>query len=259
MDSVFQGHIQGFDRLTQILSWCKDLGINEVTVYAFSIENFKRSQQEVDDLLSLATEKFQELLQDKEKLREHGVKIRIWGELNMLPIKLQKLLAETVLFTASHDKAYLNVCFAYTSRAEITDGINQLVESAIPYHLVNEEALEKSFWSYESPFPDLLVRTSGEIRLSDFLIWQSGYSVLAFVPKLWPEFSIWDLLKAVFYYQRYEAVVQEARRKHFTSLIMEEEKEQLTNEQQKERESFLRSIHTKRLEFLHRLYPENSL
>lgn len=151
---------------------------------------------------------------------ENGVCIRIFGDTSLLPIDLQKLLAETVLSTRFNDKAFLNVCFAYTSRAEMTAAVNDIVavadEGLIHESDVTDDLFRRCFWSSESPDPDLVIRTSGESRLSDFILWQSGYSVIAFVQKLWPEFTIWDLFKAVFYYQRHQQDVTRAtdRSKH---------------------------------------------
>lgn len=219
--------------LLQILGWCHDLDIREVTVYAFSIENFKRPEEEVNGLLSLAREKFAKLLAERfvanqmslsntyflptkirEKLTENGVCIRIFGETSMLPIELQKLLAETVLATRSNTKAFLNVCFAYTSRAEMTSAVSDIVSASddgvIHETDVTADLLRNCLWGCESDDPDLLIRTSGESRLSDFILWQSGYSVIAFVQKLWPEFTIWDLFKAVFFYQRHQQDVTHA-------------------------------------------------
>lgn len=146
---------------------------------------------------------------------EKGVCIRILGETSMLPVDLQQLLAETVIATRDNDTAFLNVCFAYTSRAEVTSAVNDIVAAAddglISDADVTDQLIRQCFWSSESSDPDLVVRTSGESRLSDFILWQSGYAVIAFVQKLWPEFTIWDLFKAVFYYQRHEPAVRDAR------------------------------------------------
>lgn len=151
---------------------------------------------------------------------ENGVCIRIFGDTTMLPVDLQKLLAETVLTTRFNDKAFLNVCFAYTSRSEMTAAVNDIVEAAVDGRIqesdVTADLVRRCFWSSESSDPDLVIRTSGESRLSDFILWQSGYSVIAFEQKLWPEFTIWDLFKAVFFYQRHEPDVKCAvdRSKH---------------------------------------------
>ena len=187
------------------------MGIEEVTVYAFSIENFKRPQDEVDGLFSLAEEKFEKLLQEKDKIQEQGVKIRIFGQTKLLPNSLQKLLSEVEQLTKNNSRVYLNVCFAYTSRQEITSAMNSIIKAKVDDKMITEDVLQSFFWSHDSPDPNLLVRTSGESRLSDFMLWQSSFSVICFVEKLWPEFSIWDLFKAVFFYQHYSSSVTKAK------------------------------------------------
>lgn len=209
------GHTQGFHKLTEVLSWCRDFGINEVTAYAFSIENFKRSKQEVNGLMELASEKFAKLLEEREKLAKHGVCIRVLGDLNLLPPHIRKLAAEAMLITKENDQCFLNLAFAYTSREEITSAMNELsqgvMERKIETSDISEELLEKCLHTRGSRDPDLLVRTSGEVRLSDFLLWQSGFSCLFFTKVLWPEFTIWHLFGAVFYYQRHYHTLAEAR------------------------------------------------
>merc|ERR1711976_988690 len=205
-----QGHSQGFEKLAQTLQWCRDLGIDTVTVYAFSIENFKRPQSEVDALLKLATEKFQRLIAEKDRLEEHGVKVVVLGNLNLLPTELQELVYTAMNMTKSHSKCTLNVAFSYTSREEMTSAVSkasQAVENGdIKVKDIDEHVLESYLYTGHSK-PELLVRTSGEVRLSDFLLWQSSYSVTYFSEVLWPEFSLWNLLLAIFYYQRHKRYI----------------------------------------------------
>lgn len=155
---------------------CLEVGIQEVTVYAFSIENFKRSQEEVDTLMGLAREKFARLLDEKDKLQEKGVKIRVIGNLDMLPRDIQKTLAEAMLLTKDNNKSILNVAFAYTSRDEITNSIKSIMEGTEQGSLlpgdVNDTLIDRCLYTSECSDVDLLVRTSGEKRFSDFLLWQ---------------------------------------------------------------------------------------
>uniref|UniRef100_A0AAQ4R2I5 Alkyl transferase n=1 Tax=Gasterosteus aculeatus aculeatus TaxID=481459 RepID=A0AAQ4R2I5_GASAC len=173
-----EGHMQGFNKLAETLRWCKHLNIREVTVYAFSIENFKRSKDEVDGLMELARQKFEKLLEERENLEKHGVCIRVLGDLNMLPLDLQQLIAKAVLGTKAHNKCFLNVCFAYTSRYEITNAVREMAwgveQGLIKASDVSEPLLSACLYSNKSPNPDLLIRTSGEVRLSDFLLWQKA-------------------------------------------------------------------------------------
>lgn len=170
------GHSKGFDKLTQCLRWCLDLGIQEVTAFAFSIENFKRSQEEVDDLQNLAIDKFEKLINDLAKLQEHGVRLRVIGNIAMLPLQLQKLIAKATLATEKNDKLFLNVAMAYTARDEMTEAMEMILEYGGQHQLQSEdidaELLDRCLYSQPLTTPDLLIRTSGENRLSDFLMWQ---------------------------------------------------------------------------------------
>ncbi|XP_040020069.1 dehydrodolichyl diphosphate synthase complex subunit DHDDS isoform X2 [Gasterosteus aculeatus] len=213
-----EGHMQGFNKLAETLRWCKHLNIREVTVYAFSIENFKRSKDEVDGLMELARQKFEKLLEERENLEKHGVCIRVLGDLNMLPLDLQQLIAKAVLGTKAHNKCFLNVCFAYTSRYEITNAVREMAwgveQGLIKASDVSEPLLSACLYSNKSPNPDLLIRTSGEVRLSDFLLWQTSHSCLVFQSVLWPEYSFWNLCEAILQYQLNHASIQKARELH---------------------------------------------
>ncbi|XP_058055419.1 dehydrodolichyl diphosphate synthase complex subunit DHDDS [Anopheles bellator] len=202
-----EGHSAGFEKLSETLQWCQEVGIAEVTVYAFSIENFKRTKDEVDALMDLARVKFQRLLDERDKLHERGICIRIIGNWDLLAPDIQQSIAEAVLLTRHNRKATLNVAFAYTSRDEITHSIRTVAQGVGDGKLepedVSEELLTRCLYTKYSAEPDLLVRTSGEVRLSDFLLWQSASTVMYFTDTLWPEFTIWHLFGAVFYYQRF--------------------------------------------------------
>nr|XP_022292130.1 dehydrodolichyl diphosphate synthase complex subunit DHDDS-like [Crassostrea virginica] len=209
-----EGHFKGFDKLAETLEWCLDVGVTEVTVYAFSIENFKRSKDEVDCLMELARQKFARLMQEKELIQKHQVCVRVLGNLTMLPMDIQELIAECVHFSKDNKRAVLNVCFAYTSRDEICAAMREVAEGVqlglIKESDVSEDLMEKCLYTSQSPHPDLLIRTSGEVRLSDFLLWQTSYSCLSFVEVLWPEFSIWHLYGAILHYQRNFPVIKSA-------------------------------------------------
>ncbi|XP_061771149.1 dehydrodolichyl diphosphate synthase complex subunit DHDDS isoform X1 [Nerophis ophidion] len=213
-----EGHTQGFNKLAETLRWCKQLNIREVTVYAFSIENFKRPKDEVDGLMNLARQKFEKLLDEREKLEKHGVCIRVLGDLNLLPPDLQQVIAKAVLSTRAHNKCFLNVCFAYTSRYEITNAVREMAwgveQGLIKASDVSEALLSECLYSNSSPNPDLLIRTSGEVRLSDFLLWQTSHSCLVFQSVLWPEYSFWNLCEAILQYQVNHQSIQSARDLH---------------------------------------------
>lgn len=210
-----EGHMQGFNKLAETLRWCKHLDIQEVTVYAFSIENFKRTQDEVDGLMELARQKFLRLLEEMDNLKKHEVCIRVLGDLNMLPLDLQQLIAKAVVATKNHNKCFLNVCFAYTSRYEITNAVREMAwgveKGLIKASDVSELLLSECLYSNNSPNPDLLIRTSGEVRLSDFLLWQTSHSCIVFQSVLWPEYTFWNLCEAIIQYQLNHMSIQKAR------------------------------------------------
>ncbi|XP_066421035.1 dehydrodolichyl diphosphate synthase complex subunit DHDDS isoform X2 [Molothrus aeneus] len=187
-----QGHSQGFDKLAQTLRWCLNLGIREVTVYAFSIENFKRSKEEVDGLMDLARQKFSRLLEEQ---------------------------------------CFLNVCFAYTSRHEISNAVREMAwgveQGLLEPSDVSESLLDKCLYTNNSPDPDLLIRTSGEVRLSDFLLWQTSHSCLVFQSVLWPEYSFWNLCEAILQFQMNYSALQKAR----DSYLEERRRQQLERDQ----------------------------
>ncbi|XP_028837374.1 dehydrodolichyl diphosphate synthase complex subunit DHDDS isoform X1 [Denticeps clupeoides] len=213
-----EGHSQGFEKLAETLRWCLNLDIHEVTVYAFSIENFKRSKEEVDGLMELAKQKFVRLLEEKENLEKHGVCIRVLGDMSLLPLDLQEIIAQAVVATRAHNKCFLNVCFAYTSRHEIANAVKEMAwgvqQGLIKSSDVSDELLSQCLYSRNSPNPDLLIRTSGEVRLSDFLLWQTSYSCLVFQSVLWPEYSFWNLCEAILQYQLSYRSLEKARGLH---------------------------------------------
>ncbi|CAL1534126.1 unnamed protein product [Lymnaea stagnalis] len=213
-----EGHVKGFDKLAETLEWCLDLGITEVTVYAFSIENFKRSSDEVTCLMELSRQKFAKLLQERDLIHRHGVCVRIIGDISLLPRDLQELLAEAVTISAENKRAFLNVCFAYTARDDMCMAMRELTSGVKEGHIkqsdISESLLEKCLYTSQSRNVDLLIRTSGELRLSDFLLWESSFSCLAFVKVLWPEFSIWHMYAAILHYQRNKSKIQIAQQNH---------------------------------------------
>ncbi|EDX17369.1 GD16139 [Drosophila simulans] len=191
-----EGHSRGFEKLADCLRWCLDVGVREVTTFAFSIENFKRSNEEVEGLFNLAREKFARLLEETARLDEHGIRIRVIGNIELLPLDLQKLVASAMLSTERNDKLFLNVAFAYTSRDEITQRQDLAGED------ISERLLEECLYTRHSPPPDLVFRTSGETRLSDFMMWQLSTSVLYFSNVLWPQITFWHFLASILAYQR---------------------------------------------------------
>lgn len=166
------GHTKGFEKLAEVLKWSLDLGIKEVTAFAFSIENFRRSDQEINDLMTLATEKFENFVKENVKLKENGVRLTVIGDLNLLPTKLQEVVSRAVSETKENNKLFLNIAFAYTFRNELVSACKNILETNYEGNNdeINDELLINNLQL--KSVPDLLFRTSGENRLSDFLMWQ---------------------------------------------------------------------------------------
>jgi tritrans,polycis-undecaprenyl-diphosphate synthase [geranylgeranyl-diphosphate specific] len=201
------GHKKGAETVEQLLDWCEKLGVKFVTLYTFSTENFRRSPQEIEEIMRIAEEKFRKLLTD-ERIHRNKVHVKVIGRVNLLPESLQQLIAEVEKATANYDNQFLNFAFAYGGRAEIVDAAKMIAEKVKDGELelddVDEDTFEKYLYTAHMPKqdPDLIIRTSGEERLSGFLLWQSAYSELAFLDVYWPDFRLIDLLRVIRTFQK---------------------------------------------------------
>ncbi|TKR71999.1 hypothetical protein L596_019525 [Steinernema carpocapsae] len=213
--SVLEGHAQGFNQLTKILEWCDDLDISEISVYAFAIDNFKRDPDEVEGLMQLAEQKFVELLKEEHTLLEKGVRFRFFGDISLLPENVRRLVAQIQLKTANCDKKFVNVCMPYSSTDEMKRAfqfVKRGVEKGFLYEDDITESLINSCLDTGRSLPvDMLVRTSGEKRMSDFMLWQCSDCYIHFENVLWPEFSYWHLCKAVVSYQMRHAQIEKLK------------------------------------------------
>jgi ditrans,polycis-polyprenyl diphosphate synthase len=187
-----------------------------VTVYAWSIENFKRSKEEVDYLMDMAVEKVNFLLSKMEIIEKHQVCIRVLGNLQLLPLEVQKSFAKITNATKNNNRVTLNVCFSYTAQEEISNSmklLGQAVQDKTIYSSdITEDLFEKSLY-LEKPV-DLLIRTSGETRFSDFLLWQNSFACVVFLNVLWPDFSYWHLYWAIILFQKNHPILLERREAH---------------------------------------------
>lgn len=205
------GHRSGFVKMSETLQWCIHFGIREVTVYAFSIDNFKRSKEEVDGLMNLARENFKNLLDEEGNIMANGVRIRLLGNIDMLPDDVKKLAAKITYMSKDNAKVFLNIAVAYSSQFEMVTAMRDIVQGVEnkelkPYQ-VTEEIISKCMYTSDMPNPDLLVRTSGELRFSDFLLWQISGTCVYFTKQLWPEFSFWNFFMSILYYQRHVRII----------------------------------------------------
>ncbi|UCD46180.1 MAG: di-trans,poly-cis-decaprenylcistransferase [Candidatus Bathyarchaeota archaeon] len=202
----WQGHREGAAKVREFLEWCLNLGIKTVTLYAFSTENFSRSETEVEELMKIYEENLKELL-DSEVIHEHQVRVSVIGRTSLLPVKIQGLIDEMEELTKDYDRFYLNIALAYGGRAEIVDALKQITDKVkngeIDSNDIDEKLIEDHLYtSYlPKPDPDLIIRTSGEARISNFLIWQAAYSEFFLVDVFWPEFREIDLERAIRSYQ----------------------------------------------------------
>ena len=200
------GHYYGADKTEEVLRWCLDLGIKTITLYVFSTENFNRPKREVERLMELFEERLQRLKESRD-IHEHKVRVKVIGRINLLPRRLQRIIKEIEAMTNDYDEHFLNLAIAYGGRAEIIDAAKKLVEKVLNGELsienIDEETFARNLYTSHLPKqdPDLIIRTSGEERLSGFLLYQSAYSELCFIDVYWPEFRRIDLLRAIRTYQ----------------------------------------------------------
>ena len=203
------GHHYGADKVEDLLRWCLDLDVRAITLYAFSTENFRRPEKEVSEIMGLLCEKLKRA-KDNEEILTNKVRIRAIGRLHLLPEETQHLIEEVEEATKTYDKHFLNVAVAYGGRAEIVDAMKEIASEVKVGRLtiddINEEVVENHLYTAHLPKsdPDLVIRTSGEERLSGFLLWQSAYSELCFIDVYWPDFRKIDLLRAVRTFQQRE-------------------------------------------------------
>lgn len=201
------GHEKGAEIVEQLLDWCLRLEVKSITLYAFSTENFLRSKSEVKEIMRIAREEFKAILTD-ERIHKNKVHVKVIGRSNLLPNDLRKLITDVETATRSYDEHFLNIALAYGGREEIVDAAKKIAERVHEGELGLEEIDEQLFEKYlytshmSKQDPDLIIRTSGEERLSGFLLWQSAYSELCFLDVFWPSFRFIDLLRAVRTFQR---------------------------------------------------------
>ena len=191
---VAEGHREGARALRRTVEAAIDLGIRSLAVYAFSTENWARPTDEVESILELMDETIDRELPD---LAKQGVRTRFFGRRDRVPAALREKMARLEGETAHLDRLGLWIAFDYGGRAELVEATRALVERAAAAEDVSEEAIASHLYAPELPDPDLVIRTSGEQRLSNFLLWQSAYSELVFDDTLWPDFGEEHLRAAV--------------------------------------------------------------
>jgi len=201
------GHRRGANKVDELMDWCIELDVRFITLYAFSTENFSRPQEEVEEIMKLIEEKLR-LTLENERIHENKIRVKAIGRLDLLPKSTQEVIQRVEEATKMYSDRFLNVALAYGGRAEIVDATKKIATKVKNGELkpekINEKLFEKYLYTAHMPRQDadLIIRTSGEERLSGFLSWQSAYSELCFVDVNWPDFRHIDLLRAVRTYQR---------------------------------------------------------
>lgn len=188
------GHKKGVDALKTTLRACKDFGIKYLTVYAFSTENWKRKKEEVDFLMELLAIT---LTNELAEMHSEGVVISFIGDISKLSDKLQKILANSVETTKNNSGVHLQIAFNYGARDEIVHAVKSIVERGVKSEDITEEMISENLYTKNIPDPDLLIRTGGEKRISNYLLWQIAYSEILVTDEYWPEFGRESLARAV--------------------------------------------------------------
>jgi undecaprenyl diphosphate synthase len=192
--SIDEGHRAGSRALRPVVETAIDIGVRSLAVFAFSTENWSRPVDEVELLMEIFAETIDRELPD---LAAQGVRTRFVGRRDRAPAELRRKMAELEAATADKDRLQLWIAFDYGGRAELVEAARRLVESGAEADDVDEELFAAQLYEPEMPDPDLLIRTSGELRISNFLLWQLAYAELVFVDKLWPDFGPDELRAAI--------------------------------------------------------------
>jgi tritrans,polycis-undecaprenyl-diphosphate synthase [geranylgeranyl-diphosphate specific] len=196
------GHWRGADAVENLLDWCEELDIKIITLYALSAENLDRKDEELESLYELILLRLEKLYRDprihKNKMRVKGI-----GRIDLLPKSIQEILQKLDEVTKEYDRHFLNIALAYGGQFELVDAVKKIVEKiqngTLKVNDIDKKEIESNLYTYYLPqsSPDMILRTSGEKRLSGFLMWQSVYSELVFMDIFWPEFRKIDLMRAI--------------------------------------------------------------
>lgn len=199
------GHSNGVEAVRQALVAASEIGVEYLTLYAFSTENWNRPKEEIDALMDLLVNT---IVSEVESLNENGVRLSAIGDLNSLPPSCLKALQEGMQQTAQNERITLNLALSYSARWEITNAMRILAEQVKNGELapedISESHIDGALTTNGIPDPELLIRTSGEQRISNFLLWQSAYTEFCFLDKFWPDFKKQDLFEAILEYQNRE-------------------------------------------------------
>src|ERR671911_286524 len=195
------GHQHGTDNIRRITTAAAEIGVEYLTLWAFSTDNWRRPREEIEGILHILAGVIE---RETEELDRQGAQLRHIGSLEGLDAELQDAVLAAIERTRNNNRLILTLAFNYSGRQEILAAIKSLVSSGIPAESISEETIQAHLFTRDLPDPDLIIRTSGEHRISNFLLWQSAYSEFFFTPTLWPDFGPEDLFEAVTEYARRE-------------------------------------------------------
>ena len=206
------GHFEGGDKIEEVLHWCDELGVKIISIWIFSLDNFKnREEAEVAEIFNVIETKMRSLL-SIEGLHTNQIKVRSMGKIELLPLSLQEAIRDVEEATKNYDRFILNVAVAYSGREEIVEAFqshlkSESAEGKTPDQIAEELTADKitsHLYTSNLPDPDLIIRTSGEVRLGGFMLWQSAYSEYYFCDTYWPGFRKIDFLRAIRDYSQRE-------------------------------------------------------
>ncbi|MGB9125389.1 MAG: polyprenyl diphosphate synthase [Nitrosotalea sp.] len=202
-----EGHFRGADAVEKLLDWCEELNIKIITLYVLSSENLSRQDEELDYLYDLINERLLKLYNDP-RIHKNRMKVKAIGSVELLPDFLRDILNKLEDATKNYDNHYLNIAIAYGGQNELVDAIKKIgtkiKDGSLDVSQIDKDVIESSLYTSHLPqsSPDMILRTSGEKRLSGFLLWQSAYSELVFMDIYWPEFRKIDLMRAIRTFQK---------------------------------------------------------
>ncbi len=201
------GHFKGADAVEKLLDWCEELNIKIITLYVLSAENLSRNDDELAYLYDLINQRLEKLYNDP-RIHKNRMRVKAIGSVELLPDFLKEILNKLETTTKDYDNHYLNIAIAYGGQNELVDAIKKIgariKEGSLDVNQIDKDVIESCLYTSHLPqsSPDMILRTSGEKRLSGFLMWQSAYSELVFMDVYWPEFRKIDLMRAIRTFQK---------------------------------------------------------
>ncbi|KAL3644521.1 Dehydrodolichyl diphosphate synthase cpt3 [Castilleja foliolosa] len=209
------GHRAGFSALTKMLKYCYELNVKCITIYAFSIDNFKRRPEEVQSTMNLIQEKIESLIEEEGIVNHYGVKVNFIGDLSLLTEPVKLAAERAMIATSCNSRAVLSICIAYTSTNEIVRAVEKSCIAKRDGEFsssIDVADVDRRMYMAVADDPDIIIRTSGETRLSNFLMWQSAYTLLYSPRVLWPDIGFWHLASSIMDFQRNFAYLEKKRR-----------------------------------------------